>query len=444
MPNRKASSFLLFLIGTFSMTQIRVIGSIGISELFMFVVAPFVFLQDMKSLRRDGFMPIIWLSTLTCISCIVSSVLNSTEFPLLLRGFASPYSIFAISIVLHRLLANNLGGLKWVLLGWALSQTINVFYFQRAVEVYNYADGLAGYGAADMVMSSPIFWIGRLGPWASLPITGWYLHVPIAYMVLEPLLFAIFALFSTESGRAGALCCFATLYLLLMTRKHRGMMMKMSKRFIWVCLVGLLVLFAYKTFYERTAASGMLGDKAQEKYESQTHGQKGFLALIMGGRSEFFIGLMAALRRPVWGYGPWPLDTEDIAGEFLTKYGNEEDYIRRLKNRSEMIRLGYSMRIAYIPTHSHIISGWVWYGIIGAILWVYVLYLIFVFLRKDIAAIPGWFGYYAVMLPQCTWDIMFSPFGGRLVISLLITCLLISSAVRRGFVNIPADLVVVK
>ena len=58
----KGKNFWLFLIGTFSMTQVRLIGSIGISEVIVFVVAPFVFVSDYRFLKRDGFMPMVNLS----------------------------------------------------------------------------------------------------------------------------------------------------------------------------------------------------------------------------------------------------------------------------------------------------------------------------------------------------------------------------------------------
>lgn len=422
------------------MTQIRVVGSIGISELFMFVLAPIMFMQDVANLRKDGFMPIVWLSLLTCASCIISSIVNETSWPFVLRGIASPYSLFAITVVLHRLLSKNLNGLRWVMLGWALSQVINIFIFQRGVEVHNVANGFYEGVEAAEIMSSPIFWIGRLGPWISLPITGWYLKTPMAYTLIEPLAFAIFALFSTESGRAGALCCVGSFVLLAMARKNIKRIQSISKNLFVIFTIGALAVFLFTVFYKHAATTGALGEKALVKYELQTKGKQDFMALIMGGRSEFFIGLMAALRHPIWGYGPWPVDKDGIGDEFLAKYGDHEDYSKRMMARLRALEMGYSTGSPFIPTHSHIVGGWVWYGVIGGILWVYFLYRIFYFLKHDAAAIPGWYGYFAVMLPQCTWDILFSPFGARLTMALLITCLLLASAAREGKVSVCREL----
>ena len=94
--NSKTASWFLFLLGTFSMTQIRIIGSIGISELVVFVLAPWVFLIDYKVLKYDGFMPAIWLALLMCLGCVVASIANYTPFLLFLKGLATPYTIFSI------------------------------------------------------------------------------------------------------------------------------------------------------------------------------------------------------------------------------------------------------------------------------------------------------------------------------------------------------------
>ena len=62
MNKNNSSSIFLFLIGLFSQTQIHVFGSIGISELPIFVVAPILFVTNVRSLKHDGFFPFLMLS----------------------------------------------------------------------------------------------------------------------------------------------------------------------------------------------------------------------------------------------------------------------------------------------------------------------------------------------------------------------------------------------
>ena len=128
--NSKRASLFLFLLGTFSMTQIHVVGNIGISELVVFLVAPWIFIQDYRVLKLDGFMPAIMLSILMCAGCVVASIMNHTSVPNFLRGFAAPYTIFSVLVVGHHLVRKSPGGHKWFALGMAMTVTINIFIFQ--------------------------------------------------------------------------------------------------------------------------------------------------------------------------------------------------------------------------------------------------------------------------------------------------------------------------
>ena len=121
MQRNKSMILLPLFVGIFSMTQIRVVGSIGIAELVFYFAAPFVFVKNRRELWRDGFGPVIWLSICSILGCCISSWHNNTIFPAFLRGFAVTYSLFALPICLHGILHKNLNGLKWILLGICIS-----------------------------------------------------------------------------------------------------------------------------------------------------------------------------------------------------------------------------------------------------------------------------------------------------------------------------------
>ena len=50
-------NFILLMLGLLGELHIQIIGSIAISELIMFVIAPVIFINDFGKLRRHGFMP---------------------------------------------------------------------------------------------------------------------------------------------------------------------------------------------------------------------------------------------------------------------------------------------------------------------------------------------------------------------------------------------------
>ena len=73
----RQASWLLFLIGLGSLTQIKVGFSIGISEIFVYLAAPFLFIKNVATLKRDGMMTLLLLGMLVNIMNVVSGIANN-------------------------------------------------------------------------------------------------------------------------------------------------------------------------------------------------------------------------------------------------------------------------------------------------------------------------------------------------------------------------------
>ena len=436
--SEKRSSIALFLIGTFAMTQIRFIGSIGISELAMSVMAPFLFARDARELRRDGFFPVIFLVGLTCFSCMISSYFNDTPMEWAVRGIAAPYVILSSIIVIHHYIRINLNGLKWLLLGLAFSSIINIFVFHGATEAYIAA--MRGDGGVESIVSGPLFWINRISNFATLPLRGWFLQTPYLISLITPFILAIYSLFFSVSGRAAALICFFSFIILLVGGKTVRKMKRLQRNFFFLLMVMALSAIGMKAIYKELAQSGALGEKAQQKYEAQTKSGSDILSLIIAGRVDCFVGLMACLDKPLIGHGPWAIDTEHYYERFLHDYGAAEDYEKYYEEKIMMAKMGVGERITLIPGHSHFISGWLWYGLPGLLMWVYVFVVGITVVRKYIASVPQWFGYFAVAIPGMLWHFVFSPPGSRVQDACMIVCFLMARAVGQGRIGLTAEM----
>ena len=90
-----AYGMLLFLIGLFSATQIRIGGKLGISEFVMVLLAPFLFLRNVSLLKRDKVLYFFVLIILWVVGAIVSDIVNGTYFNFAMRGIAVPITVFA-------------------------------------------------------------------------------------------------------------------------------------------------------------------------------------------------------------------------------------------------------------------------------------------------------------------------------------------------------------
>ena len=182
---------------------------------------------------------------------------------------------------------------------------------------------------------------------------------------------------------------------------------------------------------------GLLGEEARTKYELQTRGESGIMRLLLGGRGDAFIGLLACRDKPIVGWGPWATDYgARYRDEFMEKYGTWEDYEELRKMREG----GYLDRMMLISAHSHITEFWLYYGIGGLAFILYVIFVLFRFLKYDIAEVPQWYAWLACSIPGLIWHIFFSPFAARVGTPMFLVACLMARAVRLGRFVLPNDM----
>lgn len=419
---------LIFLAGLFAMTEVYIGGFIAISELVIFIVAPYVFLVDYKLLKRDGFLPLLWLLMLAMAGCVIATRANGTPFPSFAKGFAAIYATWGSLICMHRLLRDDFMRVKWFFLGYAFSLVLNIFAFQRGSARHLGDVAIVSGAAMESTMNSVIFWAGRLPHWIYLPLRGWFASTPAIYSRTAPLVLAGISLFSSGgSGRAAALCALATFAVLLVEGRSRVSLKQHKQRIIILCVLLVLIGVVAKKGYESLAQSGVLGEYAVKKYENQTRLGNSAIDMLVAGRSEFFVGLYCAVKKPIIGYGPWPVDKDGDVGLFLSKYGTYEDYEVYLRSQRDAYAMG--MKQALLPTHSCIMGWWVWYGILGLSVWVYILWLYWKTITAYCVCYPPWFGCIATILPAAVWDAFFSPYGSRVMMGMFFAMCLYLKAV---------------
>ena len=156
-------------------------------------------------------------------------------------------------------------------------------------------------------------------------------------------------------------------------------------------LVARLGLFTYGYF----ASSGSLGEVTREKYEFQTSGS---LSLLQAGRTESLASIQAILDSPLLGHGSWARDSHyvDILNERLLEAG----YSIGAHNESDLI-----------PTHSHVLGAWVESGVVGAVFWSYIMYLLAVALYNNFQNRTRYSSLFFYILLGLGWEVVFSPFG---------------------------------
>ena len=435
---RNRGNYLLFLLGLGS--QLQIIASLSMTEAFALAAAPVLFFSEQPYMRRNGIMPLFWLSLAVVLGCIIACWANHTAPTFVLRGMAVACLLPCSIVVGHWALRKNMNGFKWWFLGVLLSGVVCIFVFQKSVELTMLAKGESGMKAANAIISGPIFWISRFSGFVQFPSIGWYLRCPLIYSVFAPIGVAAFSLLTSVSGRSAAICALGSFTLVLIGGKKRQTMRRVGRYFfLWVVLsIGGICIA--KTGYQIAATRGWLGEAAREKYEKQTGGNKSLRALLLGGRMESFCGLLACADKPIIGFGPWAIDRYGYVQEFLEKYGKQEDIEKFLEVERGYARAGL-IREHLIPCHSIIVEFWVWCGIAGLVFWLYILYIMIRYLKNDCWAVPQWFMWLAAATPSMFWGIFFSPMGERFSPMLFCVAILLVRAVKERRQPLPRDMV---
>ena len=424
--NKRAAA-LLFLIGAFSMTQIKLGAKIGISEAVCCLIGPFLFLKNLSVYRRDGVSLYFYLLLFWILGALFSDYYNHSVFAQYLRGFTVPLTLFSVSVCVYHLLRRNPLNLKWVLIGIAVSSVISIFIFQRGT-----AGDLAAEGdmaaAVESVVEYKLFWANQIKTWASLPIECWYQTAP--RILVFPALVVILIANVMAGGRSMFAVSVLSAFIIFIGGKTAETMSRVKRHLPVMMACVLCLMLAVKGAYSYAATHGLLSEAETIKYESQTAHGSGIMALLKGGRADFFIGLDAALDRPFVGHGSQAIDTKGYEREFVFEYGSDAE-------RKNCVFADANGYLRAIRAHSHIICYWMWHGVMALAFWIYIFYQFIQTIRKRLAIIPEWFGYLAIMLPTFAWDYFFSPLGLRvnecvLYTSMLILVRLERMRIRRG------------
>lgn len=417
----RSGAMWLFLIGAFSMTQIRLGAKIGISELGCCLASLFIFSRDYISYKREGVSAYFNLLMFWIAGAGFSDFYNHSVFAQVMRGVSVPVTIFCVSVCIYHFLRRNPDNLKWLLFGIAVSSVISIFVFQRGG-----AGDLAAEGnmeaAVESVIGYKLFWSNMAKTWIYLPIQCLYLKVPLLYVV--PALLAVSGINLLTGGRSSFAVSIMAIFLVLIGGKKVQSMSRVRKFFPMVAVAMIIVMFGIKGAYSYAATHGYLNEYETAKYQHQTAQGSGFKSLLLAGRGDFFIGLFAALDKPIVGHGSQALDTYGYERDFVEKYGTMEE----AEQFRKAVMKGY---LRTIKSHSHVICYWMWHGVAGLVFWLYILWLVVQTIMKRLSYVPEWFGYLAIVLPDFLWDYFFSPFGLRVTGCALFCTLLVLARIER-------------
>ena len=382
-----SADVLAFAIPFLQFVQFNVVGILYASELLL--VATFIYLAVCRKLRLSTpvSMRFVALCTAWLISQVVTDFIRHSAFADYARGWSKIAMTLIAFTVFYALLYGR--ERRLVIYGWGLVVGCTLGFF-----------------------ISPGQW-AKAYPWKfgmSYPVTLGVVLLACRKNFGKSWPVIITAIIGTINIAAGArsqggVCLAVALYLLFARpepRKADGIStLKKGYTVAFVVLCGLSVLAILWT-YRYAARSGLLGYEAQENYEQQSAGDYG---VLLGGRSAILGSIPAIYDSPILGHGSWARDPIYVFAQLqaMAAMGYENTSAIEEEELEE----------GYIPAHSFLFGAWVEAGIVGAILWVWVLVLAVRCLVKTYTSDTMLLPMVAFCGLSLVWNLLFSPYGAE-------------------------------
>ncbi len=174
-------------------------------------------------------------------------------------------------------------------------------------------------------------------------------------------------------------------------------MAKILKPILLLVLAGGAAFLASETI-KFAAKKGFFDEDVADKFQSQSQGK---LGVLFGGRPETLVALQAIRDSPIIGHGSFAADQRylDLKADLMYENGySDSDQSDDADGNA-------------IPTHSHLTMAWVESGILGGVLWIYILVLVIRAILRITTIRPPLSPLYCYLLVNFVWDILYSPFG---------------------------------
>lgn len=401
-----------FTQGTAGGLFVQLIGSLSLLEVFFLATLPVRIghVIQCASTRGVGLFAILWVGWIS--GAVLADVVNQTPWSLAARGIARAFFTGFVTLCLLPIWMRTSRAFEAFLAGAPLAQLIGLKYFRSGT--YNVGDGTTMIDASELgwenwgnyIASATVtlliarYW--RKAPWGCVALA---LSLGILNLALGSRAVGI------TQFAAGAIMPIFILQPEI--RAHwRGRNRRLGmQRLIVAALVGAIALAAAAAGYTQLAKLGTLGERAKRKYDAQSLAKGGLLA---GGRAQVLIGLAAIVDKPFTGHGSWPEDSIGYAKRASELFGVE---IREPTGPRNLRK--------FIKTHSAIVGSWVDHGILGAIFWTYVLYLVAINFWRVTQYLPEYTG--VVVFICCTffWHFFFSPVQTRAYTATILVPILI-------------------
>lgn len=374
---------LIFLAGLLKFVQIPIVGTLYLTEILLALVLVLLLPSRGRLLKARLPRTFVLLLAVWLFAQVATDIIRGTTFQDYARGWAMIGFALINFCALYLAMAGKPKRMVLFLAGLAGGQIAG--YFLAPGEYALDYPWKFGYGMG-------INWILVLLAVGLMTRRQTRRGAGLVLLIVA----AVNIVFDFRS--AGGSAFLAACILFAQQRRRTGHTRRRTPlwRYLMLGAVGLIGAGAIVQLYEYSVQNGWAGESARAKYEMQTGGD---FNLLLSGRSEILISSIAVMDSPLIGHGSWAKDC---------KYASLYTEIRE--------KAGYHAEQwndqCLIPAHSHLMGSWVQAGVVGTIVWLWVLLIA----ARGLMALDAVRNKYSPLIAffaiALIWDVLFSPFYG--------------------------------
>lgn len=398
-----AADLFVFAAGLSCTFTIHLVGDLPVAEILTVMALPFLLVTKGSRIMRPRLALIFGLLSLWLLNQVLTDIWRRTAATDWMRGDANLIFFGIDLLVLVMLISKNERRQVYFLAGYCIGSLLS-----------------ARLQPSDAAIEEPWKFGYATGTNALIALVACYFFARRQYAATGVLLGSVIALNLAENFRSPVLNILVAIALILPVIPERiGRLTILPRRGSLAnvaVIIGLAAVSASAALWLVRFATerGMLNEEAVVKNQIQAQSAGG---LLLGGRPEILVSSQAVLDSPILGHGSWARDYKyiEMLADIQTRWGIPID----LDYTEELLQ-------GLIPTHSHLMGAWVQAGILGAVFWFYILWLVAKGLIQLSVLRPALSPILSFMLTSFLFDIFFSPFASmrRLTEAFLLVILL--------------------
>ncbi len=380
----------LFIYEIFAGFYVRIVGNISLGDIMLLLIFPYLLYKNNLLIKDKNFRKISYLYLLFLVTQFISEIANGNQIVNAFKGISITIVSFVTLYFFYSIIQKNIKYLLFLL----FFETCRLLIFINATDI--------SQTIFEVDFSNSTYYKFRVSPILSNIglILSFYLLKFTNKIIASGVLLFVILINVFFGARSANIPIFFSIILLLMS----GWLINNKKSAIFGLIFITIISYCCYCLWVSSATSKSIKTVSSnnDQFLRMNNPYNPF-ELLLQGRTEFFIGLVAFSDRWKWGFGSWAID-KDYKYYYmgvLTKFGEvRDDFDTYLEDE-------------VVPSHSVIVGAGVNYGILGII----IMFVIFSFFVKmgytSYRTLIGspYFIIFIFFYFQMIWTMLFSPPG---------------------------------